>query len=343
MDNASSGIGRFLSACFIAAFASAVSIANAAPPSRWAIVEVTTPGAVGTFVKGINNRGEVTGELILPNRFGGTVFHPFIWRDGVMSDLGSPLNGTFMSVGGINDRGDIVATDTASGSVPFLWKDGAWTRLPFSNGGASGVNKFDDMAGTYLPAGGQFPRAFAFAGGAFTDVGTLGGTSAVAHAINDHGAVVGSASTPGNSSAHAFMYIGGVMTDLGILPDGRNSEARAVNDHGVAVGNCDLPNQNFRTVACVFEAGKPARMLFDVPGLHEASAINNHGDVVGDFFNGHSFVYRDGVVTQLDEIPAVRAGGWTGVAPVGINDHGWIVGTGTHEGQFPRTFVLIPR
>jgi probable HAF family extracellular repeat protein len=343
MDKASTRTGRLFRAVFIAAFAAAVLAVDAAPAPRWTLVEVTMPGAVGTFARGINNRGEVTGELIISRPFGGTAFHPFIWRDGVMSDLGSPLGSTFMSVGGINDRGDIVATDTASGSVPFLWKDGVWTRLAFGNGGASSVNKFDDMAGTYLPPGGQFPRAFALANGSFTDVGTLGGTSAVAHAINDHGAVVGSASTPGNSSAHAFMYKAGVMTDLGILPDGRNSEARAVNDHGVAVGNCDLPNQNFRTVACVFEAGKPARMLFDVPGLHEASAINNHGDVVGDFFNGHSFVYRDGVVTQLDDIPAVRAGGWSGVAPVGINDHGWIVGTGTHEGQFPRTFVLIPR
>src|SRR5262249_15237934 len=51
---------------------------------------------------------------------------------------------------------------------------------------------------------------------AITDLGTLGGATSWANAINNSGQVVGNAQTAGGSY-HPFLYSSGVLTDLGIL------------------------------------------------------------------------------------------------------------------------------
>jgi hypothetical protein len=62
---------------------------------------------------------------------------------------------------------------------------------------------------------------------------------------------------------------------------------------------------------------------------------------VGTLDSG-AFLYDDGVLTRLDQLPAVVAGGWAGLVPQGINERGWIVGRGLRNGVW-RGFVLRPR
>src|SRR5579871_3407416 len=67
-----------------------------------------------------------------------------------------------------------------------------------------------------------------------TDLGTLGGDSSWAAAVNAAGQVVGQSTTlDGNS--HAFLYSDGTMTDLGTL-GGTVSYARGINAAGQVVG-----------------------------------------------------------------------------------------------------------
>jgi probable HAF family extracellular repeat protein len=63
------------------------------------------------------------------------------------------------------------------------------------------------------------------------DLGTLGGRSSRANAINRLGVIVGTSNVAGSQQLHAFVWRNGVMTDLGTLA-GRNSAATGVNAYG---------------------------------------------------------------------------------------------------------------
>lgn len=67
------------------------------------------------------------------------------------------------------------------------------------------------------------------------DLGTLGGPTSSAQAINDHNQVVGHSTTTTRES-HAFLWSGGRMRDLGTL-GGAYSVAADINNHGDVVGH----------------------------------------------------------------------------------------------------------
>jgi hypothetical protein len=68
--------------------------------------------------------------------------------------------------------------------------------------------------------------------------------------------------------------------------------------------------------------------------------MNNAGDVVGTVGFGLAFLLHDGQFIDLNTVlPA--GSGWDLGAAFDINDHGQIVGTGTHDGA-PRGFLMIP-
>ena len=79
-------------------------------------------------------------------------------------------------------------------------------------------------------------HAFKYEAGALTDLGTLGGSTSWAFAINALGAVVGSASLPYDVAVHAFLWTAdGGMLDLGTL-GGTYSRASGINDAGQVSG-----------------------------------------------------------------------------------------------------------
>jgi probable HAF family extracellular repeat protein len=135
------------------------------------------------------------------------------------------------------------AARPASGhAYPFSWSAGHLTKLPSVPGWAWTVpvaaNKSHVLAGTvsnegdltYCPM-----QAAMFADGAWTLLGTLGGSCSEASAINVGGTIVGDALTVGDQLQRAFFWKNGAMTDLGSL-GGVHSWARDINASGDIVG-----------------------------------------------------------------------------------------------------------
>lgn len=129
----------------------------------------------------------------------------------------------------------------------------------------------------------------AVAGFTVTALGTLGGSTSFALAVNDAGQVTGNAQTaPGNPAPrlNAFVWQNGVMTNLGVLPGSNNfSRGYAINNAGVVVGESD----NNTSRAFRFDPATPG--LTDLGGLPPnnrgvAHGVNDAGTVVGASSNG---------------------------------------------------------
>ena len=172
----------------------------------------------------------------------------FVWRDGVMRDLGT-LGGPDAQSYLQNQRGQIAGwSDTnsrlhaATGAPtidPFLWQDGR-----------------------------------------MTDLGTLGGRLGFVNGLNDKGEVVGVSDLPGDQNAHPFLWRNGKMIDLG-TPDGNFGGASYINQRGDATGFYVASDGNFHGI--FWHHGK----MVDLPpvgGAAEAfgNAINDRDQVVGN-------------------------------------------------------------
>ena len=105
--------------------------------------ELGTLGGTDSCATLINNRGVVAGHSFTnstPNPVTGVpTDDPFVWKDGVMTDLGS-LGGTLGHPSGINSRGQICGDSNLAGDlVPeaFLWDAGKMQNLGDTGGDGS--------------------------------------------------------------------------------------------------------------------------------------------------------------------------------------------------------------
>ncbi|MGO9241298.1 MAG: HAF repeat-containing protein [Bryobacteraceae bacterium] len=151
-----------------------------------------------------------------------------------------------------------------------------------------------------------------------TDLGTLGGDSSQATAINASGQIAGY-SVRADGFTHAFLYSNGVMTDLGTL-GGSASWASGINSSGAVVGWSYIGA--VYSHAFLYSGGS----MTDLGSLglfldSYATGINDSGVVVGTVGNGDSCLYSKGRITSLNLPPG---GTWSQAA--GINDSGQVVG-----------------
>ena len=144
---------------------------KAAQPHRYTVTALSTLGGTGSGGNSINNKGWVAGASTLA---GDTILHATLWRNGVITDLGT-LGGpnSFVVAPVKNDRGLIVGIAETSTPDPlgegfcaasfllgfntgltclgFLWQNGVMAPLPPLLGGnnsqASGVNNRGQVVG----------------------------------------------------------------------------------------------------------------------------------------------------------------------------------------------------
>jgi probable HAF family extracellular repeat protein len=125
-------------------------------------------------------------------------------------------------------------------------------------------------------------HAFLWNAGTMTDLGTLGGTTSSATAINERGQVIGTSTTPGGAT-HGFIWQNGRMIDLGSF-FGADSTPAAINDQGEIVGAITTPLGN-PIVAFKWENGHLTNLgRFGAPAA-QAQDVNNNGVILVEATN----------------------------------------------------------
>lgn len=158
-----------------------------------------------------------------------------------------------------------------------------------------------------------------------TDLGSLGGPSSQAHAINNAGNVAGVADLM-TGSFHAVLLSNNVLTDLGTL-GGTNSAAYSLSESNHVVGWSSLLDREAPR-AFLFSQGAMTDLgaLLTDSTQSVARGVNRLGSVVGEYQTARGqtrpFVYANGMIPL----------GFNGVANC-INDSGQIGGYEIREGK----------
>jgi probable HAF family extracellular repeat protein len=185
------------------------------------------------------------------------------------------------------------------------------------------------------------PAATASATYTVTDLGTLGGSSSYATALNDSGLVVGQAGTTGDAEQHAFLYSGS-FPPLD-LEGGSYSLPFDINELGNVVGLFTF-EEPFVSHGFLYEGSLPVQDLGTLTGIvgsrSIASGINSNGHIVGSS-DASGGGYR-ATFWASGAGPPVSLGvplGYANSDLVAINDGELAVGTAYPAASFAHAFT----
>ena len=208
--------------------------------------DLGTLGSNGSVGFGINNSGVVVGNSALQD----LTPRGFIFTDGVMQPLGT-LGGQGSEAFAVNNLGQVVGDSDIGNYVThaFLYdatqgmRDLGDLGSAYPDSWAQGINDLGQVVGYALnPGNAMHGRGFLY-DGVMRSVGTLGGDSSRANAINNHGQIVGTSNDYDNEP-HAFVWQDGLMYDLNHLvpPNSgwRLQVANHINECGQIVGYGNL-------------------------------------------------------------------------------------------------------
>ena len=243
----------------------------------------------------------------------------------------------------INDAGQIVGrAHTSYLPVPdsplqisnvhaFLFHGGALIDLGTLPGHAVSIafdiNTHGDVVG--YSASGQ-PAAFVWADGAMTPLQAIPGFSSAAHAINDHGLIVGSVTLNGGGATDEFpvRWMNGLVAMLPFDAAWSSAFATNVNNTGHSVGMAHVTSSQEDHAVLWADGAAIDLGTLDGSPFSCANAINDAGAIIGHsgVADGGIWVSRavrwdGGVIQDLGSL------GGNSSDALDINAHGHIVGT----------------
>jgi probable HAF family extracellular repeat protein len=287
------------------------------------------------------------------------VAHAFLWKHGVMTDLGAVDDRYSSAVGSMNDWGwstgqsETGEIDPAFNFPLFrtvLWKDtkkviietlpGGTTSIGISVNNTGQVVAFgnNDIADpfAFFPSSTQM-RTYLWQRGEMQDIGTLGGPDSAPGpgCDNQRPSVIVGASyisfTPNASgvpTVHPFLWDNGTMTDLGSL-GGTDSEAQCINNRGQVIGMSTLVAGDQAKHAFLWQNGR-IKDLGTLGGPRsEAWWINDSGEIAGSADLPtpglhDAVIWKHGRIHDLGTIPGDPCS-----RAYGLNTRGQVVGTST--------------
>jgi probable HAF family extracellular repeat protein len=294
-------------------------------PTRYTVIDLGTLGGVfGSSATSINNKGWIAG---VANLSGDTEEHAALWREGVVTDLGT-LGGDNSNVNlpGENDSGLIVGFAQTSTIDPLGENFCVFFCTP-SRGTCNGSN--------------QSCRGFRWRNGVMDPLGTLGGNNSAATGANNRGVIVGAAENstqdpncipPQVLDYKPVVWRGETIHELPVVAGDAVGAVLGLNDNNQMVGGSGMcgsgPGLGPIAVHALLWRNDSVTALGSLGGLvnNIAYAINNAGEIVGASdlsgdSTGHAFLWQKGVMTDLGTLP----GDFFSVAS-GINNKGQVVG-----------------
>jgi probable HAF family extracellular repeat protein len=337
---------------------------------HYTVIDLGTLGGTYSEADGISDSGWVLGDA---STSGDVSENAFLWRNGVMTNLGTLGGPDSWSGERTNIWGDGVgAAETATPDplnedwcgadntcLPFLWRSDLqkMTALPLlggNNGFAWAVNDFRQVVGEAETAATDptcppylQTKPVLWQNGKVHALSLFSGDSdGLAETINDWGQAVGYS---GNCSysLHAMLWENGKATYLGSLGGAVHDNATNINNLGQVVGYSGLPGNNTIWHAFWWEKG----VMTDLGTLSGdvaswAYGINIEGQVVGWSLDPcrcttRAFLWQNGVMTDLNTLIPANSPLYLTEA-VSINDEGQIVGTGTTSSGETHAFLATP-
>jgi probable HAF family extracellular repeat protein len=338
---------------------------------RYAVIDLGTLGGTFSQAFGINNNGSVVGFGTLT---GDTALHAFLWRKGVMTDLGTlvptdtlPASGAYS----INDNDEAVGFSETSVSdpqntcgdslvcLPVVWRDKTITALPTlggTDGSASAINNRGQVVGiaetgeidptcqtpVIKPAVWEKGRVRALPTAPLLN-GIVGGGPGPA-GNNDRGQVVGITNTCDFSAVRPLIWEKKKIIDMGNIGPG---PAPVSINNKAQVGGTYLDPATGGNRAFFWQDGVVTD-LGTLPGdvTAEGGAINDRGQIVGQSCSTTScriFIWQNGIMTDVNALIPANASLYPFMA-LGINSVGEIVGVAfdKNSGACCHGFLAIP-
>jgi probable HAF family extracellular repeat protein len=306
-----------------------VAQVSGSSPSHYSVINLgTLGGSASNGYGGVNNRGWVTGDA---NLSGDQTEHAFLWRDGVMTDLGT-LGGLNSSVPTpVKDDKGLVVGGAQSATVDPLGE--FWGAAYFCT-----ANNCQGWQNLQL--------GFIWRDGVMSELQPIGGNNSEAFGINNRGQAVGIAETavqdancvpPQVRDFEAVIWEPkeGEIQELPMLPGDAVAAALAINDKGQVVGtsgSCAVPDFLFFSTSAFHAVLWQNGSVIDLGSFgglvnNSALAINNAGQVVGmsdlpGDTTTHAFFLDNGLMTDLGTLP----GDFSSTAN-DINSKGQVVGS----------------
>jgi uncharacterized membrane protein len=249
--------------------------------------QVDYPGAVQTYVYGIDTAGDVVGAYVDTNNN----VHGFLLSSGIFTVLDVP-GATGTAATGINDMGQIVgSTNTDS----FLYDVATQTFTQFSSSFANStttayaINNAGTIVGviavnhTNGPIYGFELKGTKYAQVAFPKRQV---TATYLFSINNLGEAIGQAVA---GPSRRFLYAKHKFTTL-VVPGISNANILGLNDQGAMVGF--YVNASLSTLGFVYQNGSVQDEL-EFPGSNTtyAYSINNSGELAGFFYDSNNVIH----------------------------------------------------
>jgi probable HAF family extracellular repeat protein len=285
-------------------------------------------GGYESFATAVNSRGQVVGEALntVPDDFSmaGPGFQTFqtrafLWQNGTMQDLGTLGTGPDAVAQFINERGQVVGWSYTS-SAPN-------TSCPFFLPLALGSFIWDEKNG-------------------MRDLGSLGGTCAVATGVNDQGIVIGD-NVDDNMIERGFLWDGSIK-DLGGTLGGNQTTAEAINQAGQVVGIGTLAGDLLFHTTLWKHIGEITDLgTVDQDPCSFPTSINARTQIVGAslpdcaFDNSRAFLWQKGSMFDLNALIPPGASLHLQWAR-DINDRGEIAGFGVDASGNEHAYLLVP-